>query len=371
MAGVGLILGALSGGGKGLAASADQDAREAAESRLMQQRAQLEEEKAARIDELRRTRDRQAGVKMGEDIDAATSQMQNQRDAEAINASQGSQVSAEDAAVLRNNPAARKAYGLLDANRQTGLEDRAAAAEKLGYLDAARESRGQLQTELTNQRNEANDKSANRRLDQQEARQKSLDEYNARREGRMDRLASAQLTFQKARAEKEDSRATQIAEREQRAATQSAMKGAEQDIKGLQKEMADPLLAPEQKQVLQRQLEQARREARQYREALSGAGLEGSQVPSKPFDPDNYALGDKGAAKSGGKSVPNPVSDNRAAPQPAAKAQSPQQMAVSGLEAAIGKTVRALTDATNRGDKEEAKRLQELLEEQQRARAKL
>lgn len=371
MAGLGLLFSGLSGAGKGLAASAEQDQRVADETRLTQERARLEEEKQLRIDEAKRQRDRSAQVQQGVDIGAAVNQSQNQRDAEAINAKFGSTMSAEDAQALRTNPAARQAYGLLGSTRQSDLEDRANAAESLGYLDAARETRGALQAEIGNQRNKDLDESTTRRLDQQEKRQEQIDKFNQRREDRLDRLASAQLAFQQSRAGKEDARAEQMAEREQRSATVSAMKGAETDIKQLQKELADPLLAEEQKKVIQQQIEQARSDARRFRNALSGAGLEGSDTAPKKFNPDDYRIG--GAAPSrqapaaqaqaAPQRVPNPVAEERQ--------QTPESMAKSGLDTAISTTVRALTAATNKGDKDEEKRLNDLLQEQQRARARL
>jgi hypothetical protein len=363
MAGLGLLLGGLAGAGRGAAQIGAEGERQAFE----RERMRLDEERAARIDELRRTRDRAAGLKMGQEIDAAAAGASDQAAADAINARFGSSMTAADAQVLRGNEEARKAYGLLGSTRQSDLEARATAAERLGYLDAARETRGQLQAEIGNQRNLNLDEDSKRRLDLQEKRQQAIDEYNQRRENRLDRLADSQLAFQKARANKEDNRADQMAEREQRAATVAAMKGAEADVRQIQKELADPLLAEEQKRVLQDQLNVARSDARRFRSALGGAGLEGSQAPAKPFNPGDYALG-------GNKPASAPRQDAPAAARPApapAERQSPTAMATAGLDRAINDTVRALTAAGNRGDKAEAQRLNELLQEQQRARARL
>lgn len=386
MAGLGLLFSALSGGGKALAASAEQEQRVTDESRLMEKRAQLEEEKALRIAEATRVANRQASLTQGREISEAAgllSGKRNQADADRINAENadvigGSNMSAADAATLRNAPeAARKAYGLLSPSRQTDLEDRITASENLGYLDAARETRGALQTEVQNQRNKDVDDSTNRRLDQQEKRQETQDKFAQRREDRLDRLAQAQLGFQQARANKEDSRAEQMAEREQRAATVAAMKGAETDARQLQKELADPLMAEEQKKVIQRQLEVARADARRFRNALGGAGIDGGKDSSKASTDDVWAIltGGKGA---GGAPAPapgraaNPVAGEISEPverrAPAAQA-NPRDMAKSGLDAAIAKTVRELTAAGNRGDKAEAARLNSLLQEQQHAKA--
>lgn len=316
MAGLGILFGALSGAGKGLAQSAEQDQKVSDQMRLEAERSRLDEERTARIEEARAQRQRQAGVQQGQDIGSVVNQMQNQRDADAINAANagvegGSNISAADAQILRTQPAARQAYGLLNPTRQSDLEDRATAAEKLGYLDAAKETRNTLQTEITNQRNQSLDESMNKRLDQQAEANKISQEYQNRREDRLDRLASAQMAFSQARANKEDARADQMAEREQRQATAAAMKGAETDIKGLQKEMADPMLAPEQKQVLQNQLDLARSDARRFRASLGGAGIEGSGpkagTPDALWSILNGGKSVAGNGKQGGTIVPKPV----------------------------------------------------------------
>lgn len=177
MAGLGLLFSALSGGGKALAASAEQEQRVADESRLMEKRAQLEEEKTLRIAEATRVANRQAALTQGREISEAAgllSGKRNQADADRINAENadvigGSSMSAADAATLRNAPeAARKAYGLLSPSRQTDLEDRATAEENLGY--DSKGTRALLQTEVQNQRNKDVDESTNRRLDMEEKR---------------------------------------------------------------------------------------------------------------------------------------------------------------------------------------------------------
>ncbi len=372
---LGLLFSGLSGAGKGLAASAEQDQRVYDEQRLMAERSRLDEEKANRIAEAQANRQRQAGIKQGQDIDLATTNLQNERDAAAINASNsgvegGSSMSPADAQVLRNQPEARKAYGLLTPTRQSDLEDRATAAEKLGYLDAAKETRGQLQTEVTNQRNQAIDESTNKRLDQQDAANKATQQYQQRREDRLDRLASAQLEFSKARANKDDARAEQMADREQRSATVAAMKGVETDLKILQRDMADPMLQPEQKAVLQGQKDQLMAEHNRYRSALAGAGIDNSAKPDKPFNPADFRTGKPAGGNTPSKgvtTVDNPVQQSSA---PSTQ-ESPKDMAVKGLDAAINTTVRSLAAANNRGDKQEAARLNSLLQEQQAAKAKL
>lgn len=379
MAGLGLLFAGLSGAGKGLAAGAEQDQKVADEQRLMAERSRLDEEKANRIAEAQATRTRQAGIKQGQDIGAATTNLQNQRDADAINAANsgvdgGSNMTAADAQVLRNQPAARQAYGLLNPTRQSDLEDRATAAEQLGYLDAAKETRSQLQTEVTNNRNEANDVTANKRLDQQVEMQKATMEYQNRREDRLDRLANAQLAFSQARAGKEDARAEQMAEREQRSATVSAMKGVETDLKMLQRDMADPMLPPEQKSILQAQKDQLMTEHARYRKALSGAGIEGSQAPSKPFNPNDFKLGGGDSKSSSNtpsssagekvRTVPNPLQMDT--PTPAVS----KQLAVTALEKSLSQTSRDLAAANASGNKAEIARLSDQFKELSQARSR-
>jgi hypothetical protein len=366
MAGLGLLFAGLSGAGKALSSSYAQDEEAQRQQQLMQERSRLEEERTLRIEEAKRVAQRQANIQQGQQISAATSDLQNSRDAAAINAANGSNMTADDAAILRNNPEARKAYGLLGSTRQSDLEDRATAAEKLGDLNAAKEIRGQLQTEVQNQRYERNDETMNRRLDNQEAHQSQIEKYQQRREDRLDRLASAQLAFQQSRANKEDARSDQAATNAQRAATASALKGVQDDIKSIEKDNVNPMLAPEVKTYNDNQLKQLRSEAARYRSALAGAGLDGSKAPDKPFNPDDFRL-PSAKSKSGGM-VPNPMAqDSQSAPQKIA----PKEQAKSDLDKAINTTVRQLTDASNRGDKTEAGRLNSLLQEQQAAKRKL
>lgn len=375
--GLGLLFGALSGGGKALASSAQDAQRLADQKNLEAERSRLEEEKALRIDEARRMRDRQGAVQMGQDITRTTAQLQNERDATAINAANGSNMSAADAEVLRNNPEARKAYGLLGATRQTDLEDRATAAEKLGYLDAARETRGQLQTEFVNQRAIKQDENADEaRKDEKEWRKQQADLAN-KREDRMARIAEAELGLRRSQAAKADSRESMAAEREARMATAAALKGAEADIKQLSKDAADPMLAPEQKAVVMEQLESARREAKQYRSALAGAGIDGSKTPDKPFNPADFALGgSKGGDSGKTQRVANPMAGGyvhepaRLTPPRAAAAEpaSPREQAVAGLDAAMQQTARQLATANANGNRAEIERLSAIFAQQNAAK---
>ncbi len=380
--GLGLLFAGISGAGKALAADAAREQELSDRQQLEAQRAKLEEERALRIDEVRRQRDRQGAQQMGQQISAETAMLQNQRDAEAINAANGSQMSAEDAQVLRNNPEARKAYGLLNSTRQTDLEDRATAAEKLGYLDAARETRGQLQTEFVNQRSIKQDENADKRLEAEQKWRERQSDLAAKREDRMARLAEAELGLRRAQAAKADSREQQAAEREARMATVAAMKGYETEIKQLAKDAADPLLAPEQKQVIQQQIEDARRQASALRRTLAGAGIEGGSAPSKPFNPADFPLaGGKSGAAGGAQRAANPfnlgtanpaageISEAVERPRPTPeKRLSPKEMAVAGLDASMQQTGKQIAVAQSRGDAAEVQRLLDQFQQQNAAR---
>lgn len=385
--GLGILFAGISGAGKALAASAEQEQRVADQKSLEAERSRLEEEKALRIDEVRRQRDRQGAVQMGQDITSTTSALQNERDAAAINAANGSSMSAADAAVLRNNPEARKAYGLLGATRQTDLEDRATAAEKLGYLDAARETRGQLQTDITNTRNIKQDENADAaRKDEKEWRQQQADLAN-KREDRMANLAAAELALRKASAAKADSRESMQAEREARMATASAMKGAEAEIKQLSKDLADPMLAPEQKAIVQEQLDGARRELKQYRTALAGAGIDNGKAPEKPFNPADFAMGGGKAAGDGKvQRVANPMGGGyvheparltpraaaaSAAPMAPAEPPSSGRQAIAALELAMQNTARQMSAAQAAGNRAEVARLTDLFNQQNAAKQRV
>lgn len=373
MAGLGLLFGGLAGAGNALAQDAKRAQALADEQVIAEQRARLEEERLLRIDEARRQRERAGQLRMGEEINTATARMLNEQDAAAINAKFGSTATAEDVAALRSNPEARRAYGLLDATRQSDLETRAAAAESLGYLEAARETRGQLNTEIANQRQDAQDKANTRRLDLQEERQKQQDEYNRRRESRLDRLAEAELAFRQAQAKKLDAREEKQTERELRLATNNALAGVNNQLKSLEKEAADPLLAPEQKEVIRAQMIELRAEGERYRRALASAGLEGSTAPSKPFDPNDFRTGGQGqggGASSNQRAPAQSAPAAPAAPSAPARRESPRELALRGYDAAIQQTVRELTAAQNRGDSAEVKRLNELLQQQQAAKAR-
>lgn len=234
----------------------------------------------------REARVREAGMKEGREIDAEVESRMAARDAADIakvNDPELQNLTREELAQMRTDPEARKQFGLLNAvTRKEELETRAGAAGKLGYSKAAEESRNLLRTEIQDERNANIDKNNERRADQAEKNAEFMQKYQMKREARMDRLAAAQLDYQKSRANKEDARADADVERGNRAATAKALDGVNADIKALSRDAADPMLAPEQKAIIDDQLAEARTEAKRYRTALAGAGLEGSKEP--PMD---------------------------------------------------------------------------------------
>lgn len=100
-------------------------------------------------------------------------------------------------------------------------------------------------------------------------------EYEQQRNDRLDTLAEK-------RAKAEGDRATAGDAKELRAATSKALDGVNADIKALEKEVSDPMMPPEKKAVVDRQLVQARQEAAGYRKALANAGLPVSTEPATP-----------------------------------------------------------------------------------------
>jgi len=285
---MGLLFGALAGAGGAIADIAKKDQDAASDEKRARMLADLEEQKTLRIEEARAQRQRQAGIAQGSQIASEASRLRGQSDAAAINAKFGSNAAAEDVAALDNNPGARKAYGLPELGRLGSLETRAQAAENLGYLDASRETRGLIQAEIGNLRNEANDKATNRRLDLAEAN-------SARSAARQEALAAAQIAHIKAQTAYQSSQDELLYKKEARSATYDALNGANQDIKGIEKQMSDPMIDENLKGILNIQLSSTRDEAKRLRTALARSGLEGSEKPESKtgFDPAKYQIGGK------------------------------------------------------------------------------
>jgi hypothetical protein len=292
--GKGLLFAALSGLGKGLADSAERDekvriATEAEDKRMshekdmVAERARIEEQKLLRIAESKQRMDREEAASRGAAIDAETKRAQNQRIAEDINKKYGSSMSADDAESIRGNNEARKAYGLSESSRKADLSDRADAAQKLGYLDDAREARGQVQTEI-----------ANERLDLAEKKQDQQFEYLKKQDARRERMAQAETKWRETRAEKEDTKAENIAKNNYRLTVQENLRSVDKDIKTFQKELADGMLDPKQKTIVEEQLAEAREQQKFYRSSLDELiglkkpGKPDAPRPDKPFDPNDF-----------------------------------------------------------------------------------
>jgi hypothetical protein len=355
-----MMAGLMSGIGRGLSAAGYMGAELFSRQALEEQRSKLEEEKFMRIDEARRQRDGAARLQQGQDITSSVRSSQNERDAAAINAANGSTMTPADAEVLRDKPEARKAYGLMAQTRQSDLEDRGNAAESLGYLDAAKESRGQLQTEIANQRNKDIDASTNKRLDIQQEHNAEMMKFQMRRENRLDGLAASELAFRKARAGKEDARAEEMASREQRTATAKALDGVNADIKILTRDMAEAT-SPELKTVIQRELDYARGEAKRYRSALAGAGLDGSEdkTAGKAFNPADFPL--SGGGKKESASIKTPASTE--APPPATRTNvAPRQpQANEGVDVSNDPVLKSIRESMSQIDGSDPKNVDKVL----------
>ena len=283
----GLIASALAGGLTGAAEAGGK-------AMFEQMKSDLEEQKTLRIAEATEARknapmERFSGLvsaKMGEQVPVEAAPAAQYSSGQGLDPSRTPDLIARINALPDSNPdkapMLAQLQSQLEANQKTEQEKVAgktkprtfdeaveSARQESALSDAAAFNAGESMFAEDRKNKIANkkDEAANRRLDIQE-------EYTHRREDRLDRLASAQLAFQQVSAGKQDSRAEQAAAREERSATVAAMKGAEADIKQLQRDLADPMLAPEQKSVLQSQLDVSRADARRYRNALGGAGIE-------------------------------------------------------------------------------------------------
>ena len=293
--GLGMLLSGLSSGGNAVAANADQETRMSNERTLMEERlnhekmliaerAKIDTEKQLSIDKTLKERSREYGILQGKEIESESNRAMNERDASAINAKEGSKMTAEDAQVLRNNPAARKAYGLPETTRQSSLEDRANAAEKLGYLDAAREIRGQIRNEIQDTKNADQTDLANKREDR-------ILKFQEESLKRQDQNAKQNAYYQNQMLKASSDRDVLSNTREQRAATAKALDGVNSLISQTNKEIKDTI-DPNDKKELQGKLRVLQDESMIYRKSLAGAGLEGSvrSSPEKPFNPADFSL---------------------------------------------------------------------------------
>ncbi len=150
------------------------------------------------------------------------------------------------------------------------------------------------------ERNIRQDETNNRKIDAQEA-------YNQRREERMDRISEMELQHKKSQAKRDDDKATTAEIKEQRAATSKALDGVNADIRSLEKEAANTMLLPQQKDVIDRQLTSARKEAKLHRSALAGAGLDAPDDAPKIGGSDPLGLRAGGSTQKALKSEPAAV----------------------------------------------------------------
>jgi hypothetical protein len=384
--GRGLLFAALSGLGQGIAQSAERDERVRIEKEMqdkrimdekgmMAERARIEEEKAIRITEKKNQMERDEALKRGREIDSEVERRQNQRDADSINQKYGSSMTADDAKSLRGNEEARKAYGLSASDRMSNLKDRADAAESLGYTESARESRGQMKIEADE-----------RRIDNAEKRAAFMEKYQMAREARLDRLSAVQLDFQKSRADREDARVDLQEKREQRAATATALKSVQDDIKSLAKEMESGMIPEAEMPTAKRTLEALKLDQVRYRKALEKSGLDigeaepkGVETPSAAkiqlllANPDKAADFDakygEGMAAKYLKMEGSATSKPQAAPAAQLdKRQDVRSLAIEGLTKGMEETARQIAAANRRGDQVEVQRLLAQLEEQKQAK---
>ena len=283
MAGLGLLFAGLSGAGKSIAEDIGEKQKNDHAMMLMKERADLEEQKQLAIDAAKRSRDAADRTKQGADISAGVTNLQNERDAAAINAKEGSNMTAADAAVLRNNPEARKAYGLLSATatesdmRQSQLRDEGSVAGGLGYSDVEKTKSAELRTEVQDARAEAATKDANRRMDENEA-------YRRRSEARRAAIDEARLQREKDESVKTDAKQDQIQKREERLATSKNLDSVTQDIKALESSLKSAKKDFDDAGIKEatESLSAARTEAAGYRKLLQSVGIKQTgEAPAK------------------------------------------------------------------------------------------
>jgi hypothetical protein len=181
----------------------------------------------------------------------------------------GTDVTADEAAGMP--PETRKLYDLPVDDEQSRYRRRIKAAEQEGVLDAAKDARAGLNTEITSAKNDKQNEIANKRADLVAETQRQAAE-------RADRLASVREASV-ARAESGQTERAKLAnEREQRMATQSALKSVQDDLRRLQTELKTEF-DPNAQSAIKTQIANLTREQAQYRSALGGAGIQGQPGP--------------------------------------------------------------------------------------------
>lgn len=179
---MGILMGALGGMGAAgqemFSARMKSDMARDNELAVGKQRSDLELERQRTMEVFKRN----ANLKAGQEINAAAGKMTADRlgkQIDNLNDPEIGKLSPEDKALLANaTPEQQKEVGILGGSRAQKYDDRATAAENLGYLDQAREARGQQQVEITRERNDKIDAHNIRRDENSEARANNTDAYN-------------------------------------------------------------------------------------------------------------------------------------------------------------------------------------------------
>jgi hypothetical protein len=173
----------------------------------------------------------------------------------------------------------RKLYDLPVEDEQTRLRRRIKAGEQEGVLDAAKEARGALQTEVNAARDTERNRIADKRAD-------TAMEYQRAAGERADNLAR----IREANAAKVSSDASERmriqAERETRLATKDALTNAEAELKRIDAELKNTI-DPAAQEPLKLVKMQVQAEAKRYRTALAGSGIPLEAEPEKPTTKPN------------------------------------------------------------------------------------
>lgn len=169
---------------------------------------------------------------------------------------------------------------------------RSEAAFSEGDFQGAAASRGVLDVErrfAADEKRAANDAD---RIKAQDRKTDALEESNRRREERLDGIAAASVA-------RDGARETAADARERRAATATALKSAQEDIKSLEGELTRAF-KPEEKKAISDQITKIRKEVEGYRKELSGVGIGAASAPTgsptKPFNPAEFTTNKPPAA---------------------------------------------------------------------------
>jgi peptidyl-tRNA hydrolase len=240
------------------------DAAEEQARRMAQFQEQLAMDRQKTVMDLKRQYD----LKAGQEIDAKAAEVSKQR----VDASLDASNPIVDKATWTPEMEAARNQGkkgiIASASRADKLDDRAAAAESLGYLEQAKEVRGQQQIENAREFNERRAKtdddrwkSTERRLDIQAAKDAADTADRNKRMDWQETFQTRQLAQQKELHAISANRASASESKAERSAMLSATGGIVKDTAGQMKEfhirLADPMLDPATKKVYESQLASA------------------------------------------------------------------------------------------------------------------